>query len=330
MLTLGIETSCDETACAVLEGKHTLRSSVVASSLRHHVRFGGVVPEIASRHHFVLLDRVLEEALRRARVRLKDIDLVAVTAGPGLIGALLVGVSFAKALAARLGVPLLGVNHLEAHLEANFIERERPAGPYVGLVVSGGHTVLVRYHRRRFRVLGETLDDAAGEAFDKVAKILGLGYPGGPEIDRLARRGNPHAVAFRAGVLAGSLDFSFSGIKTAVLYHVRRHGVSVKNRADLCASFERAVVDDLVRKTREACRRARVRALAAGGGVVANTLLRRRLEELAREQALDLYLSPFAYAIDNAAMIARAGAVRFREGRRSSLALGADPNLSWS
>lgn len=330
MLTLGIETSCDETACAVLEGQRVLRSSVVASSLRHHVRFGGVVPEIASRHHFALLDRVLEEALGRARVRLKAIDLVAVTAGPGLIGALLVGVSFAKALAARLAVPAIGVNHLEAHLEANFIERERPAGPYVGLVVSGGHTVLVHYARKRFRVIGETQDDAAGEAFDKVAKILGLGYPGGPEIDRLARRGNPRAVAFRAGTLPGKLDFSFSGIKTAVLYHVRRHGVDASRRPDLCASFESAVVGDLVDKTREACRRTGVRALAAGGGVVANTLLRRRLQEVARELGLDLYLSPFAFAIDNAAMIARAGAVRFREGRRGAPDFGADPHLGWS
>lgn len=327
MLTLGIETSCDETAAAVLEGEKKVLSNIISSSIAKHKPFGGVVPEIASRHHLENIDRVVETALKEAAVSLNEIDLVAVTQGPGLIGALLVGVSFAKTLAYAMGKPLVGVNHLEAHLEANFIDEEEPDDLYVGLVVSGGHTHLVICEGGTYRVIGTTLDDAAGEAFDKVAKILGLGYPGGPEIDRLARNGNSKKIKFTCGKLAGSFNFSFSGIKTAVLYYTRRNPKFVDELSDIAAGFQRAVVDSLTEKTFAACEKYQARQIVVGGGVAANSELRARLSRGGEERGYRLLLSPLKYAVDNAAMIARAGYFRFKRGHSAGWSLTGKASL---
>ena len=258
MLTLGIETSCDETSCAVLKGGREILSNVIASSLFRHRPFGGVVPEIASRHCLEQIDTVFQAALKKARVSKKDLGLIAVTYGPGLPGSLLVGLSFAKALAYELDIPFIGVNHLEAHLSANFIDIPAPRGGYLGLVVSGGHTELVYCRNSSVRLLGSTIDDAVGEAYDKVAKMLGLGYPGGPVIDRLARKGDPKAFRFSRPKQEGRFDFSFSGIKTAVRtvvaspQFIRRRMNWERN--NLCASFQETVVRWLVEKTIDACR----------------------------------------------------------------------------
>ena len=244
MYTLGIETSCDETACAVLEGGDRILANVISSSLARHKPFGGVVPEIASRHCLEAIDLVYQRALRKARIRPEHIDLIAVTRGPGLIGSIFVGVSFAKALSYALNIPFVGVNHLEAHLEANFIGTKKPR-TFVGLIVSGGHTSLVCVRSNRYRLLGETVDDAIGEAYDKVAKILGLGYPGGPVIDRLAQSGNGKEFSFTKPKQDGPFDFSFSGIKTAVLNHYECHRkkfLSEDYLKNFCAAFQEAVM----------------------------------------------------------------------------------------
>lgn len=351
MLTFGIETSCDETSCAVLEGLDKIRSNVVSSSLFRHKPFGGVVPEIASRHCLEQIDIVYEEALREARVNAKDIDLVAVTQGPGLIGSILVGVSFAKALAYGLRKPLIGVNHLEAHLSANFISATHRGGSavtcgggnkeprnYVGLLVSGGHTILTYHRSGRVTKIGETVDDAVGEAYDKVAKILGLGYPGGPVIDKLAVKGNPKAFPFTKPKQERPYDFSFSGIKTAVLYLVKNqttdHRLQTTDQAldaffirNIAASFQNAAVTWLVEKTLQLAEEKRVRDVVVGGGVSANSELRRRLPEEGKKRGIKIWFPPFALTTDNAAMIARRGAELFKQGRRSKLTLAGEANL---
>lgn len=328
MLTLGIETSCDETSCAVLRDRNELLSNIVSSSLMRHKPFGGVVPEIASRHCLEQIDGVYHEALRKARVRSGDLSLVAVTEGPGLIGSLLVGVSFAKALSYELGIPLVGVNHLEAHLAANFIGQPVPR-TYLGLLVSGGHTHLTWHENGKTEVLGQTIDDAVGEAYDKTAKLLGLGYPGGPVIDRLAREGDERAFTFTLPRQKGTYDFSFSGIKTAVFYLVRKQPVITPGfQRDMAASFQHAVVSWLVEKTFRAVRDRKASCLVVGGGVSANSALRERLVEEGGEHGIEVRIPVLSLTNDNAAMIARRGLDLYDEGIRAPRTLSANPNLA--
>jgi N6-L-threonylcarbamoyladenine synthase len=301
---LGIETSCDDTCAAVVTSGGEVRSNVVASQGLLHERYGGVVPEIASRHHLELLDAVTADALERSGTALDDVETVAVTRGPGLIGALLVGVSSAKALAAARRLPLVPVDHLHGHVVASTLGDDGGIEPpYLCLVASGGHTFLARVDDpSEYAVLGQTLDDAAGEAFDKGARLLGLGYPGGPALDRLAGEGNPEAFDFPRAA-PGELDFSFSGVKTALLYRMREEPEA--DHADLAASYQRAIVDALVSRTRAALEREGLRRLAIGGGVAANSELRASVEELDAE----VWVPPRELCTDNAAMIA--GAARF-------------------
>jgi N6-L-threonylcarbamoyladenine synthase len=323
---LGIETSCDETAAAVVEGGHRVRSSVVSSQVDIHARFGGVVPEIASRAHVDLLTPVIAEALVEAGVDGPDLDAVAATCGPGLVGSLLVGVSTAKALALVWDVPFVAVNHLEAHLYAALVEDPSLELPVVVLLVSGGHTMLISMEGHgRYRLLGNTLDDAAGEAFDKVARYLGLGYPGGPAIDRIAMEGDPDAIAFPRAMYGEGLDFSFSGLKTAVINHVRKNpDVST---ADVAASFQEAVVDVLVTKARRAAQQVGAKGLVLGGGVAANSLLRERFLSACVEDGVHGFLPSRSMCTDNAAMVAAAAWWRLGSDGPSGLDHGADPNL---
>jgi N6-L-threonylcarbamoyladenine synthase len=327
---LGIETSCDETAAAVVRDGRIVLSSVVSSQIDIHARFGGVVPEIASRAHVELLTPVIAEALVEAGVDEHGIDAVACTVGPGLIGSLLVGVSAAKATALVWDVPFVGVNHLEAHFVAAFLEEPELEPPIVVLLVSGGHTMLVEVNEiGKYRVIGGTIDDAAGEAFDKVARFLGLGYPGGPAIDREAMNGDPMAIRFPRGLIdddgAHKHDFSFSGLKTSVINHVRKHpDVST---VDVCASFQEAVVDVLVTKARRAAKELGAKGLALAGGVAANSLLRERLLDACTEDGLHGFLPSRAMCTDNAAMIAATGFYRLRDDGPTPLDMGADPNL---
>jgi N6-L-threonylcarbamoyladenine synthase len=304
---LGVETSCDDTCAAVVTRDGEVRSNVVASQGLLHARYGGVVPEIASRRHLELVDAVVADALERAGASLDEVDTVAVTRGPGLIGALLVGLSSAKALAAARRLPLAPVDHLAGHVLASTLGEHPIEPPFLSLVASGGHTFLARVERPpAYSVLGRTLDDAAGEAFDKGARLLGLGYPGGPELDRLAREGDREAFAFPRSLPGDGLDFSFSGLKTALLYRVRDLGEAEaeSRRADLAASYQAAVVDVLLARVREAVARERLRRLAVGGGVAANSELRERIERLADELGLEVWIPPRELCTDNAAMIA--------------------------
>ncbi len=351
MYTLGIETSCDETACAVLKNDNQIVANVISSSLARHIPFGGVVPEIASRHCLEVIDYVYEAALKEAGIDQKQIDLIAVTRGPGLIGSIFVGISFAKALSFSLGAPMIGVNHIEAHLEANFISNPKPAS-FIGLIVSGGHTSLLRYSKNRYELLGETIDDAIGEAYDKVAKILGLGYPGGPVLDKLAQKGNPKAFSFTKPKQDGKFDFSFSGIKTAVLNLCEASPSlrGAKRRSnpqpeiasalpgtlprnddqfvlDLCASFQETVIGWIVEKTILAAQTERIKHIVVGGGVSANSRLRGRLAEEAQANGLKLLIPAFALTTDNAAMIARLGYSLYKKGKRSEYNMTADPSL---
>jgi N6-L-threonylcarbamoyladenine synthase len=343
--TLGIETSCDETSCSVLKGKDTILSNIVSSSLFRHKKFGGVVPEIASRHCMEQIQCVFEEALHEAKIKPKDLDLIAVTQGPGLIGSLLVGVSFAKALAYQLGIPVVGVNHMEAHLVANFFGAQEPKR-FIGLLVSGGHTMLTFCEKGKIHILGETIDDAVGEAYDKVAKIMGLSYPGGPILDKLAQKGDPRAVHFTKPKQEERFGFSFSGIKTAVLYLLndpktgkpKPDAPSVK---DIAASFQYAVIGWLVEKALDACQNGTgylrnrkvpgtIRDIVVGGGVSANSYLREKLTRDAAAQGIKVWFPPFVLSTDNAAMIARRGFELHQNGKRSKLNMTGDPALQIS
>ena len=325
-LILGIETSCDETAAALVMGGHDVISSVVSSQVDLHAAYGGVVPEIASRAHLELLNPVVAAAIVEAGVAESRIDAVACTVGPGLVGALLVGVAGAKSLALTWGVPFVAVNHLEAHLYAAFLEEPDLELPFVVLLVSGGHTMLVEMvDHGSYRLLGQTIDDAAGEAFDKVARFLGLGYPGGPAIDHTAVRGDPGAVAFPRAMLHDGLDFSFSGLKTAVVNHVRAHPEVPTEH--VAASFQQAVVDVLVHKARLAARAVGARGLVLGGGVAANSQLRKQMIDACERDGLRCLLPSLSMCTDNAAMIAAAAWYRLRADGPSPLDAGAVPNL---
>ena len=328
MKVLGIETSCDETAAAVVEDGRRALSDVVATQIELHRRWGGVVPELASRNHVMQVMPVVDEALSRAGVDVADLDGIAVTSGPGLVGALLVGVQVAKALAAAWEKPLVKVNHLEGHLVASFLAEPAPAFPFLGLVVSGGHTSLYAAQGfGHYRLLGATRDDAAGEAFDKGAKLLGLPYPGGVAIDRLARSGNPAAVRFPKAIVRGSeLDFSFSGLKTALLHHVRKHGVAEGQALqDLCASYQEAIVGALVQKLFRAARRLSFARIVLSGGVAANSRLRAAVVAKASEyEDVEVFLPPPRLCTDNAAMIAAAGTQALLRGERQGADLNAD------
>ena len=332
MLTLGIETSCDETAAAVLRDD-TVLSSIVSSQIDIHKKYGGVVPELASREHLKNLVPIIREALAAASVSLNEINLVAVTYTPGLIGALLVGVSAAKAIAYAQGIPFIGVHHGEGHILAAHIEYPDIGYPYLALLVSGGHTAL--YHVKGlgdYRMLGQTRDDAAGEAYDKVAKLLDLEYPGGPVLDRLAQGGNPEAIKFPRGPREG-YDFSFSGLKTAVRNHIalfksKDRGIDSKlNVRDVAASFQAAVVDTLVEKTVRAAVENDVYRIVVAGGVAANSSLRKRMNEEAAKGGMTLYLPGMFFCIDNAAMIALAGYLHFKRGETSGLDLNPRPSM---
>jgi N6-L-threonylcarbamoyladenine synthase len=336
---LGIETSCDETAAAVVEARVRVRSSIVASQIDLHRAFGGVVPEIAARRHVETIDGVIRQALAEAGAGWEDLDAVAVTRGPGLIGSLLVGFCAAKAIAWQRDLPLLAINHLEGHVRSVFIEHAAIGFPVVALVVSGGHTSLYLCPEEDvYRGLARTRDDAAGEAFDKVAKLLGLGYPGGPVIDRLSRDADERAVDFpRAWMKDGSLDFSFSGLKTAVRLRAEAEGLQrpaadataepPPRVRDLVASFQKAVVDLLVARTVRACRDASVRSVVVAGGVACNSRLRRAFDDVARREGLAVYFPSPPYTTDNAAMIAAAGFLHLERGRHAPLDLNADAGL---
>ena len=330
MRVLGIETSCDETGVAVVEDGRIL-SNLLASQIDLHEKFGGVVPEVASRAHVEALNPIVEEALELAGSRFDDLDGVAVTVGPGLVGALLVGIAGAKAIAFAQGIPLIGVNHLEGHVYANFLEHGPPEPPYVCLIVSGGHTMLVHMpEEHRYRVLGQTLDDAAGEAFDKIARFIGLGFPGGPALDNLARNGDPASIRFpRAMADSGDYDFSLSGLKTAVLRYVKgeRQAGREVGLADLAASFQEAIVDVQVAKTMRAATETDSKTVLLGGGVVANSRLRDRMERAGEENGIRVLFPSLPLCTDNGAMIAVAGAARLERGERTGLDVGADSAL---
>jgi len=328
-IILGIETSCDETAAAVVKNGREILSNVVASQIESHKRFGGVVPEIASRHHVEQMTIVIKEALEKANVTMDDISGIAVTAGPGLVGALLVGVNAAKALAFAHQKPLIPVHHIAGHIYANQLIRELEF-PLLSLVVSGGHTELVYMKEHGyFEVIGETRDDAAGEAYDKVARTLNLPYPGGPHIDRLAHEGQATIDLPRAWLEEGSLDFSFSGLKSAVintLHNAKQRGEIIKSE-DLAASFQESVIEVLVEKTYRAAKQYNVKQVLLAGGVAANKGLRTALEHKFRETHIHLIIPPLFLCTDNAAMIAAAGSVLLRKGITADLSLNANPSL---
>jgi N6-L-threonylcarbamoyladenine synthase len=331
---LSIETSCDETAVAVVEGGEKILSNLVSSQHDIHDRFGGVVPELASRAHIERINPLVDDALTEAGSGWADIEGIAVTRGPGLVGALLVGLATAKAMSLALDLPLVGVNHLEGHIYANFLEHGPPEPPYVVLLVSGGHTMLVHMpEEHRYEILGQTVDDAAGEAFDKIARFLGLGYPGGPVLDRLARDGDPAAIAFpRAMATSGDYDFSLSGLKTAVIRHVRSERAAGREPKleDVAASFQEAVVDVQVQKTMAAASEQAVRTVLLGGGVVANSRLRERMTLAGQERGVRVLHPSPALCTDNAAMIAAAGHARLLRGERTDLDVTPEPGLALS
>jgi len=358
MLILGIDTSCDDTSAAVVEDGRRILSNIISSQTEIHRKYGGIVPELASRRHLEMIWPVIDEALKSSSVRLEDLAAVAVCHGPGLIGSLLVGCSFAKAMCYSRGIPLVAVNHLEGHICSAFLEGPAPPFPFLALIASGGHTSLYRVDGiMDYRELGRTRDDAAGEAYDKVSKLLGLGYPGGPVIDRLAQQGDPRKIEFPRAYLPESLDFSFSGLKTAVLNYLRSYpgeegseasenllpkgrgskrgkakpsaspNIGPEGLADIAASFQVAVVDVLVRKTEWAMRKERVKTLIISGGVAANSELRKRISEMAEKRTGRVYVPSLQLCTDNAAMIAAAGFHRFRAHERAGFDLNPKAHL---
>ena len=331
VLILAIESSCDETAAAVVKNGREVLSNVISSQIALHTLYGGVVPEIASRKHIEKINRVVQAALDEANVTLDDITAIGVTYGPGLVGALLVGVAEAKAIAYAAKKPLVGVHHIEGHIAANFIEHKDLEPPFFSLVVSGGHTHLVRVKDYgKFDIIGRTRDDAAGEAFDKVARAIGLGYPGGPKIDKVSKEGNPEAIAFpRAHVEDAPYDFSFSGLKSAVLNylnHAKMTGEEV-NPNDLAASFQKAVVQVLVEHAIRGTKEHGFRKLALAGGVASNSALRASLKEACEKNGITLYYPSPIFCTDNAAMIGAAGYYEYKKGRRSGWDLNAAASL---
>lgn len=331
VLILAIESSCDETAAAVVKNGRTVLSNIISSQIDLHTLYGGVVPEIASRKHMEQINQVINEALVKADVTLDDITAIAVTYGPGLVGALLVGVSAAKALAFASKKPLIGVHHIEGHISANYIENPELEPPFGCLVVSGGHTHLVNVKNYgEYEILGKTRDDAAGEAFDKVARAVGLGYPGGPKIDRLAKEGNPLAIEFpRAKVSGSEYDFSFSGLKSAVLNYINKCEMKNEefNKADLVASFQNAVVDVLVSHAIQASKEFGFKKLAIAGGVASNSALRTAMKEACDKNNIEFYHPSPVLCTDNAAMIGAAAYYEYLAGSRASWDLNAVPNL---
>lgn len=328
---LAIESSCDETAAAVVVNGRDVRSNVIASQIELHTLYGGVVPEIASRKHIEKINQVIRKALSDADMCLRDMDAIGVTYGPGLVGALLVGVAEAKAISYAAGIPLVGVHHIEGHISANYIENPELEPPFLCLVVSGGHTHLVKVlDYGNYEILGRTCDDAAGEAFDKVARAIGLGYPGGPKIEKISHEGNPDAVAFpRAKVGKDTYNFSFSGLKSAVLNYLngcRMKGQEI-NQADVAASFQKTVTDVLVEHAARAVEEYRMDAFAIAGGVASNGTIRRAMEEMCREKGIRFYHPSPVLCTDNAAMIGSAAYYDFIAGKRAGLDLNAVPNL---
>lgn len=331
MKILAIESSCDETAAAVVEDGRQVLSNVISSQIDLHRLYGGVVPEIASRKHIERINHVIQQALDDADIKLEDIDAVGVTYGPGLVGALLVGVAEAKAISYARGLPLVGVHHIEGHISANYIEHPELEPPFLCLVVSGGHTQLaIVEDYGKLRILGSTRDDAAGEAFDKVARAIGLPYPGGPEIDKLAREGNPQAITFpRARIDGAPYDFSFSGVKSAVLNYLNHHKMQGKEieKADLAASFQQSVVSVLTDHTMRAAEEFHMDRVAVAGGVAANQCLRKAMKQACEKRGLTLYYPSPVYCTDNAAMIGVAAYHEYRNGTRHGWDLNAVPNL---
>jgi N6-L-threonylcarbamoyladenine synthase len=328
---LAIESSCDETAAAVVINGREMLSNIIASQIDIHAKFGGVVPEVASRKHIEVISAVVQEALDKANLTLEDIDAVGVAYGPGLVGALLVGMQYAKSLAYSMGKPLIGVNHIEGHICANFIEHKDLKPPFVCLVVSGGHTFIV--HMKDFgdfEVIGQTRDDAAGEAYDKVARAIGLGYPGGPKIDKLSKEGNAEAIKFpRANFHDDTLDFSFSGLKSAVLNYLNKMEMTGQeiNRADVAASFQKALVDVLVDNVIKTCSMKKVDKIAIAGGVASNSALRQALIAAGEKNGIKVLFPSPILCTDNAAMIGSAAYFEYVSGRRAGLNLNAVPNL---
>lgn len=331
IVILAIESSCDETAASVVKNGREVLSNVIYSQIALHTEYGGVVPEIASRKHIEKINQVIEQALTEAGKSLKDIDAIAVTYGPGLVGALLVGVSAAKAISFASGIPLIGVHHIEGHISANYIENKELEPPFICLVVSGGHSHLVVVKDYgEYEILGRTRDDAAGEAFDKVARAIGLGYPGGPKIDKISKEGNPEAIHFpRAKVAEAEYDFSFSGLKSAVLNYLnscQMKGEEV-NQADVAASFQKAVIDVLVEHSMDAVKRWGYNKFAIAGGVASNSSLRRAFETACAKEGIAFYHPSPIFCTDNAAMIGAAGYYEYRKGVRHGFDLNAVPNL---
>ncbi len=348
MLILGIDTSCDDTSAAVVEDGERIISNIISSQTEIHTKYGGIVPELASRRHIEMIVPVFNEALRAAGVTLEHLSAIAVCHGPGLIGSLLVGCSFAKALCYARNIPLVAVNHLEGHVFSAFLEKEKPLLPFIALIVSGGHTCLYRVSGfQKYRELGRTRDDAAGEAYDKVSKLLGLGYPGGPVIDKRAHDGNPDAIHFPRAYVPESLDFSFSGVKTAVLNYLKseasNHNAELRSKKsglmksidiyskflaknpalinDIAASFQASVVDVLVRKTEWAMKKTRIKRVTLSGGVAANSELRKRMQEMGVDRNAEIFIPSVPLCTDNAAMIAAAGYHHFKAGNRAHLDL---------
>lgn len=330
MITLGIETSCDETSIGLLKDENKILSNIVSSQIEVHKIFGGVVPEIASRIHVETINKLLDIALDKANINFKDINLISVTYGPGLVGALWVGIMLAKTLSLALDKPLIGVNHLEGHIFSNFLREDPPNFPFIALIISGGHTEYILVEDvGKYKLLGQTLDDAAGEAFDKVARILGLPYPGGPEIDRISKMGKP-IFNFPKIRCERELDISFSGIKTAVLYLVNdlKREKSELPIADIAASFQKRVVEELLERAFLALKKFNIKTLVVSGGVAANSLIQERFKEEAMKENIKLYIPPKELCTDNGAMIACAGFYLYNKGFISDFSLSAIPDLS--